>query len=212
MVIVLDGGDDVQRYAASFRDLAFPRPALCPRCAAVGQLVGHGSYPRTVTEPLRTHAIRVKRLFCTACRRTVSLLPSFCLPFRHYRTATIQSVLTLRCAAQASWATVGHRFLPADLPTRTTCREWVGAFRQGSPRYLRALLRHLATWAARSSAVEVTLADVGTQATTPGQLITAVPHLLASLQEAGLAVADGGRRWLASLWQWGHGMQLGRLV
>jgi len=212
VVIVLDGGDDVQRYAASFRDLVFPRPALCPRCAAAGQLVGHGSYARTVTEPRQTHTIRIKRLLCTACRRTVSLLPTFCLPFRHYQTATIQAVLTLRCEAQASWATVGRRFLPADLPSRTSCREWVGAFTRTSRGYLAALLRQLATWAARSSGVELTLADVGTQVTTPAQLIAAVPHLLAGLRQAGLSVADGGRRWLATLWQWGKGMQLGRLV
>ena len=44
------------------------------------------------------------------------------------------------------------------------------------------------------------------------KLVGAIPHLLAALQEAARPVPDGNRRWLAALWQWGHGRQLGRLV
>jgi hypothetical protein len=107
---------------------------------------------------------------------------------------------------------VRRRFVPADLPTRTTCREWVGAFRAASARYLPALVRQLATWPRRSAAIEAALTDLGTAAAPATQLIAAVPHLLSWLAQVGHPLADGGRRWLARLWEWGNGAKLGRLV
>lgn len=212
MVIVVDSGDDVQRYAQTFASRPLPRPSSCPGCSAIGHLIGHGSYSRTVVQPTQTIPIRIQRLLCTACHHTVSLLPSFCLPWRHYATATIQTVLTLRTEGHVSWSQIGQRFQPADLPTRTTCREWAGAFAHASIRYLLAVLQHLAQWASHSSAVEVTLADLGARHDPPAQLVAAVPHLLVALREAGISVARGSERWLATLGQWGNGRKLGRVV
>lgn len=212
MVIVVDYGDGVQHYAETFATRPLPRPSSCPGCLAVGQLIGHGSYPRTVAQPTQVIPIRVPRLLCTACHHTLSLLPTFCLPFRHYASATIQTVLTLRCDAKASWSRIGQRFAPADLPTRTSCREWVSAFTDASTRYLPALLRQFTQWPGLVSAIEATLADLAASADPPGQLVAAVPHLLAALREAGITVANGSGRWLAMLWQWGNGRKLGRVV
>ena len=212
VVIVVDCGEDVQHYAETFADLVVRRPPACPQCAAAGQLVGHGSYGRTVTDPTQAIAIRVKRLLCTACRRTLALVPSFCLPFRHYRTATIQTVLTLRTNGCVSWNTLARRFAPADVPTRTTCREWVAAFGRASARYLPHLVHQLATWTVRSVALEVAVADLARVPSGPAQLIAAVPHLVVWLGEVGATVATGGSSWLATLGQWGNGAKLGRLV
>ncbi len=212
MVIVVDFGEDVQHYAEKFAELVWRRPSVCPQCAAPGQVVGHGSYGRTVTDPTQTVVIRVKRLLCTACRRTLALLPTFCLPFRHYQTATIQAVLALRVETHASWNTIGRRFAPADVPTRTTCREWVAAFRHASRRYLPHLLQQLATWTVGSVALEVAVADLARVRRGPEQLIAAVPHLVAWLGDVGVPVRGGSRSWLATLGQWGNGAKLGRLV
>lgn len=212
MVIVVDPGDDVQHYAATFATRPLPRPSSCPHCLASGHLIGHGSYPRSVAHPTHAIPIRIQRLLCTACHHTLSLLPTFCVPFRHYATATIQTVLTLRTDAHASWRRIGERFLPAEVPTRTTCREWVGVFAHASSRYRPALLQDLAQWSSHSSAIEATLADLGEYPDPPAQLIAAVPHLLVALREAGITVAGGSGRWLATLWQWGSGRKLGRVV
>jgi hypothetical protein len=212
MVIVVDSGDDVQRDAQEFAGLSFPVPASCPHCAVVGHLIGHGSYGRTVSEPSRTLTIRIKRLLCTACRHTLSLLPSFCLPWRHYAPATIQTVLDLRVRARLSWRSLGERFAPAEVPTRTTWREWVEAFTQASTRYLPALVRQLASWSVGTLPLDLLVDDLAQVLGEPAQLIAAVPHLLTWLSQQGIALRTGAREWLATLWCWGNGGKLGRVV
>ena len=212
VVNVVDFGDDVQRSVEQFAGFVFPHLPPCPTCAVPDQLIGHGSYARTICSPTEAIAIRVKRVRCAVCQHTSALLPTFCLPFRHYTTATMQTVLTVREETRASWSQICQRFLPSDLPTRTSCREWVAAFRQASPSYLAAVVRQLATWPGRSVTLEVALADLASAPTAAAQLIAVVPHLLSWLDDHAQPVVEGSRRWLATLWQWGNGAQLGRLV
>jgi hypothetical protein len=212
VLIVAEFGSDVQDYARQFPRLTFPRPLTCPHCQALGRLVGHGSYPRNAVEEHLAIPIRVKRLLCAACRRTVSVLPSFCLPFRHYQSGTIQRVLDLRFEAQASWSAIHRHFEPFDLPTQTTCREWTSAFAEHSEAYLGHLVQQLACWQLAPGKLELAVAELASVARVPQQLLIAMPHLLAFLRDKGLEVGEGASRWLATLWQWGHSQKLGRLV
>lgn len=212
VVIVAEFGSDVQSYARAFAHLTIPRPSDCPHCDAVGRLIGHGTYPRCVVDPLQAIPIRVKRWLCAACRKTVSILPTFCLPWRHYGASVIQTVLDGRFVGHTSWSAIRRHFQPADLPTATTCREWVRAFAEHSPAYLHPLLRQLAHWQLAPGKLEVAVEEVATRAKVPAQLLAAVPHLVAFLHDHGVEVAAGVRRWLPTLWQWGHGGRLGRLV
>ncbi len=212
MLIVAEFGPDVQHYARQFAHLTIPRPKACPHCAASDRLVGHGSYPRVAVDHREAIPIRVKRFLCAACRKTISVLPTFCLPWRHYQSATIQTVLDLRHSAQASWSAIGRSFLPGDLPTLTTCREWVGAFVQRSEAYLQHLVRQLARWQLAPGKLEVAVEELASAANPPRQLVVAVSHLVAFLRDSGVEVVSGSARWLATLWQWGHSQKLGRLV
>src|SRR3990172_3189868 len=128
MIILAAFGPDVQLYQRQFGQLVFPRPKTCPRCDAADHLIGHGSYPRSVCDHNEALAIRVKRFLCTMCRHTISLLPSFCLPYRHYLAGVIQRVLDLRFQKQASWAIIRRHFAPCELPVLSTCRAWVHTF------------------------------------------------------------------------------------
>jgi hypothetical protein len=233
MAIVFDCGLDVQTYRTQFHQLSFPRPTTCPHCAATGQLHGHGSYLRHVCDHLEVVPIRVKRLRCAACRRTTSLLPSFCLPWRHYLATTIQRVLTSRFALGHSWRTIRQRFIPSDLPTFTTCRQWVQAFRAASASYVGHLLRQLAHWPWEPGKLELAIADMAAVTTTPQQLLAAVPHLVVWLVERGLHRVENkeansprwrgtsprlcetqraSEGWLSILCRWGNVARLGRLV
>ena len=212
VLIVAEFGSDVQDYARQFARLTFPRPTHCPYCQALDRLVGHGSYPRNAVDERQAVPIRVKRFLCAACRKTVSVLPSFCLPNRHYQTSTIQRVLDLRFEAQASWSAIRERFQPSDLPTQTTCREWASAFAQRSAAYLPHLVRQLAHWQLTPGKLEVAVEELARLAEAARQLVAAVAHLVAFLRDHGVEVASGTSRWLATLWQWGHSQKLGRLV
>jgi len=71
------------------------RPELtCPNCGRVASLHRHGVYERGLTgrrgQLLR---ILVVRFFCWMCRRTVSYLPDFTLPYRLVGTATLEAFL-----------------------------------------------------------------------------------------------------------------------
>lgn len=70
-------------------------PERCLHCGR-RKLHRHGSYPRDVIELGRLYAVRVPRFLCPACRRTVSLLPSFAQPYRLLGTALIEAFLTNR--------------------------------------------------------------------------------------------------------------------
>lgn len=199
-------------YSSEFRNLTFPLPKTCPNCTAVEKLIGHGSYQRRVCDQEQAFLILVKRLFCKICRHTVSLLPSFCLPHRRYHTSVIERVLSLRIELISSWSAVRQSFLPYDLPSVSTCREWTATFSQASDSYLSQLLKQLADWQLAPGKLELALADLSTLPTAPKQLLTAVPHLVAWLRHSGFDLPQGTKSWLQTLWQWGHGVKLGRLV
>ncbi|MCL4532516.1 MAG: DUF6431 domain-containing protein [Actinobacteria bacterium] len=212
MVIVAELGLDVQHYAQQFPRLRISRPRICPHCEALGRLVGHGSYPRNAVDPRRSIPIRIKRFLCPVCGKTVSVLPSFCLPWRHYQTATIQTVLDLRLRARSSWSTIRRRFEPFDLPTLITCREWVSTFARHSGVYLQRLLVQLARWQLAPGKLEIAVEELASVSSIPEQLVAAVPHLMAFLWDHGVNLAQSATGWLATLWRWGHSQKLGRLV
>lgn len=211
MVILADLDLDVQQYCRQFSQLVFPRPDTCPLCGSADQLIGHGSYGRTVCDHQNVFPIRVKRLLCKICHRTLSLLPSFCLPHRHYLASTIQRVISLRIQTDSSWKAIRQRFLPSDVPTGTTCREWTASFVRSSPSYLQHLVRQLATWQLAPGRLELAVDDVAGSANTTQQLLIALPHLLSWLRERGLKAGDGSN-WLVTLSRWGQGAKLRRLV
>jgi hypothetical protein len=89
------------------------RPAKCPQCESKQCLVGHGFYKRTVVDVDTDCVIRVRRYLCLACRRTVSLLPEFALPYMRFTIVVIGAFLkarlllgqTLKAAAETAHAT-----------------------------------------------------------------------------------------------------------
>ena len=79
----------VQQYLDQLDDLESPRPRHCPQCPAQDPLTAHGCYVRTIIDTAFDGAIRVRRYLCEACRRTVSLLPDFALPYLRSSLAVI---------------------------------------------------------------------------------------------------------------------------
>lgn len=86
----------VQQYEKQLDDPGFHRPEHCPQCEDKQQLNAHGFYTRTLVDAAFDGAIRVRRYLCKACRRTVSLLPEFALPYLRSSIAVIALFLLAR--------------------------------------------------------------------------------------------------------------------
>jgi Domain of unknown function (DUF6431) len=104
----------IQRYFDEIADPDRYRPDHCPQCEAKHPLTGHGFYRRTLVDATFDGVIRVRRYLCCFCKRTVSLLPDFVLPWLRFSISVIALFLaarllngfTLVAAAQAAAQTV----------------------------------------------------------------------------------------------------------
>jgi transposase-like protein len=100
----------IQRYSEEISDPDRYRPDHCPQCEAKHPLTGHGFYRRTLVDAAFDSIIRVRRYLCRSCRRTVSLLPEFTLPWLRFSVSVIALFLvarllngfTLRAAARVA--------------------------------------------------------------------------------------------------------------
>jgi Domain of unknown function (DUF6431) len=72
------------------------RPHQCPQCQVKQPLAAHGFYTRTLLDSAFDGWIRVRRYLCEACRRTVSLLPEFALPYLRSSVTVIALFLMAR--------------------------------------------------------------------------------------------------------------------
>jgi transposase-like protein len=102
-----------------FEEIAEPdrhRPDHCPQCEAKIPLCAHGFYDRTLVELDFDGVIRIRRYLCHACKRTVSLLPQFALPYLRFGISVISRFLVARLlnrqTIEASAAAAGQFQMP----------------------------------------------------------------------------------------------------
>ena len=100
----------IQEYDEEIADPSRYRPDHCPQCQAAQGLTAHGFYRRTLVDAGFDGSIRVRRYLCRFCRRTVSLLPQFALPYLRFSVTVMALFLTVRLrdghslVAAAAWA------------------------------------------------------------------------------------------------------------
>ena len=93
-----------QQYAAEISTPDRYRPEHCPQCQARQPLIAHGFYRRTLVDADFDGSIRVRRYLCRSCRRTVSLLPEFALPYLRFGITVISLFLVARLLHGATLA------------------------------------------------------------------------------------------------------------
>lgn len=212
MAIVTDFGCDVQTYADTFDRLCFPRPKVCLHCQAVDAFIGHGYYPRKPLDQQQAYSIRVRRWLCKACRRTVSLLPSFLLSFRHYLLEVIQQVVVVRFEDDGAWKQVLQRCTWRDAPSERTVKRWCQSFAAHASHWLAAVQQTLSLHDAKLPWLDA-LGEPTEPRHTAGALLRAATHLLAWAKTHWIDVISYGLNdRLRFLWLWGHSRSLGRLV
>ena len=128
----------VQQYSEELSDFDRYRPDHCPQCEAHRPLRAHGFYTRTLVDLAFDGTIRVRRYLCRCCKRTVSLLPEFALPYLRFGIMVIALFLvarfllglTLKAAAESA----GLAAVPYQLG-----QFWVRRFRRQAERLCAAL-------------------------------------------------------------------------
>ena len=86
----------VQQYNEQLSNPDAYRPNSCPQCQTKHPLTAHGFYTRTLIDCAFDGIIHVRRYLCNACRRTVSLLPEFVLPYLRSSLTLIALFLVAR--------------------------------------------------------------------------------------------------------------------
>jgi len=86
----------IQKYLEEISDPGCYRPDGCPQCQARCPLIAHGFYCRTLVDVAFDGVIRVRRYLCRLCKRTVSLLPEFALPYLRFGLSVISLFLVAR--------------------------------------------------------------------------------------------------------------------
>lgn len=119
----------IQQYEQELSEPDRYRPDGCPLCDAPDPLRAHGFYCRTLVDVQYDGSIRVRRYLCLLCRRTVSLLPEFVLP---YLRSAIQVIGLFLVARLLERQTLRASAAAAFQPTMPYQRGqfWVRRFRQ----------------------------------------------------------------------------------
>jgi hypothetical protein len=86
----------IHEYAEELANPDRHRPSHCPQCPAKRPLTAHGFYTRTLSDATFDGMLRVRRYLCQCCKRTVSLLPEFALPYLRFSLAVIALFLPAR--------------------------------------------------------------------------------------------------------------------
>jgi Domain of unknown function (DUF6431) len=113
---------------ASSRGDSFPADR-CPLCHAPDPLRAHGFYCRTLVDVQYDGSIRVRRYLCLLCRRTVSLLPEFVLPYLRFAIQVIGLFLVARLFDRRTLRAAAVAAFEPSMPYQRG-QFWVRRFRQ----------------------------------------------------------------------------------
>ena len=133
----------VQQYCQEISDADRYRPDHCPQCEATRPLTAHGFYSRTLVDTELDVAIRVRRYLCRCCRRTVSLLPEFVLPYLRFSITVVALFLIARLLRGSTLSVAAMAAMLPDMPYQRG-QFWVRRFRSQAER-LCAVLAALIT-------------------------------------------------------------------
>lgn len=106
----------IQRYSEEISDPDRYRPDHCPQCESKHSLIGHGFYRRTLVDAGFDGFIRVRRYLCRLCKRTVSLLPEWALPWLRFSVTVVALFLVARLLSGLTLAAAAHAAAQTAMP------------------------------------------------------------------------------------------------
>lgn len=108
-------------------------------------MVGHGWYWRKPKGLAFDGEIGVRRWRCQSCLKTMSCLPHFLLPYRHYVVVVVTSVLVRWLEQGGSWSELVATIGAEGTPAVRTMQRWVKAFEKRAPGWIRRIGAAIAT-------------------------------------------------------------------
>jgi len=128
MQILYRFAGSIQQYLEKISDPDLCRPDHCPLCHAKHPLFARGFYRRSLVDLEFDDLIPVRRYLCDICRRTVSLLPEFALPYLRFSISIISLFLVARLLdGRTLKASAAAAFQP-DMPYQRG-QFWIRRFR-----------------------------------------------------------------------------------
>ena len=122
----------INQYSEAISDPDRYRPNHCPQCDARQPLIGHGFYRRTVVDTAFDGVIRVRRYLCRLCKRTVSLLPEFALPWLRFSITVISLFLVARLLKGLTLVAAARAASLMNMPYQRG-QFWIRRFRKQAP-------------------------------------------------------------------------------
>ncbi|MGD1095566.1 MAG: DUF6431 domain-containing protein [Bryobacteraceae bacterium] len=122
----------IQQYAEEVSDPRRYRPDHCPQCEAKDPLTGHGFYCRTLVDGAFDGIIRIRRYQCHSCKRTVSLLPDFVLPWLRFSVSVIALFLVARLLRGLTLLAAARAAAPTAMPYQRG-QFWIHRFQKQAP-------------------------------------------------------------------------------
>jgi hypothetical protein len=129
----------IQQYCAAISDPDRYRPDHCPQCKGKQPLAGHGFYERTLVDLAFDGLIRVRRYLCRLCKRTVSLLPEFALPWLRFSLTVISLFLVARLFQGLTLVAATRAAAQSAMPYQRG-QFWIRRFRKQAERLCAALV------------------------------------------------------------------------
>jgi Domain of unknown function (DUF6431) len=119
----------IQEYLQELSDPNRSRPDHCALCHAPDPLRAHGFYCRTLVDVQYDGSIRVRRYLCLLCKRTVSLLPEFVLPYLRFSIQVIGLFLVSRLLYRRTLREAAGAALQPNMPYQRG-QFWIRRFQQ----------------------------------------------------------------------------------
>jgi hypothetical protein len=129
----------IQSYFDEIADPDRYRPDHCPQCEAKRPLTGHGFYRRTLVDATFDGVIRVRRYLCRSCKRTVSLLPDFVLPWLRFSISVIALFLAARLLNGLTLVAAARAAAQTAMPYQRG-QFWIRRFQRQAPALSLALV------------------------------------------------------------------------
>ena len=119
----------IQEYLQELSDPDRYRPNHCTLCRTPNPLRAHGFYCRTLVDVQYNGSIRVRRYLCLPCRRTVSLLPEFVLPYLRFTIQVIGLFLVSRLLDRCTLTVAAGAAFQPNMPYQRG-QFWVRRFQR----------------------------------------------------------------------------------